>query len=342
MKRKFAAMASAIAGLALLSAAPANAAPELKDPIKLTINDWTGQYINTHIMGEVLKHMGYNVKYVQADYLAQFTGLESGDLDVAMEIWQTTGKQALEKALKTKKVVDLGDTGMQAREEWWYPIYMKDRCPGLPDWKALQKCAKEFATPETSPKGRYLGGPVTWGGHDDERVKALHLDFDVVHAGTDAALHAEVKSAIERKAPIVAWVYQPDWLPAKYKGEYVEFPKYTEACYHDKSWGMNKTRALRLREALWLDQEGRLGRHEEEMARRIQGRPEIPHGQPDHRQSRSPRWLSTASRSMTSSRSGWTRTSPPGWPGPNKRSTLRRAAAGRSGGVLVAHSRGLD
>jgi glycine betaine/proline transport system substrate-binding protein len=240
MKRKFAAIASVIGGLALLASVPASAAPESKDPIKLTINDWTGQYINTHIMGEVLKHMGYNVKYVQADYLAQFTGLESGDLDVAMEIWRTTGKQALEKALKTGKVADLGDTGMQAREEWWYPLYMKKKCPGLPDWKALQKCAKEFSTPETSPKGRYLGGPVTWGGHDDERVKALHLDFDVVHAGTDAALHAEVKSAIERKAPIVAWVYQPDWLPAKYKGEYVEFPKYTEACYHDKSWGVNK------------------------------------------------------------------------------------------------------
>jgi glycine betaine/proline transport system substrate-binding protein len=240
MKRQLTAIASVIGGLALLASVPASAAPESKDPIKLTINDWTGQYINTHIMGEVLKHMGYNVKYVQADYLAQFTGLESGDLDVAMEIWRTTGKQALEKALATKKVVDLGDTGMQAREEWWYPLYMKDRCPGLPDWKALQKCAKEFATPETSPKGRYLGGPVTWGGHDDERVKALGLNFDVVHAGTDAALHAEVKAAIQRKAPIVAWVYQPDWLPAKYKGEYVEFPKYTEACYHDKSWGTNK------------------------------------------------------------------------------------------------------
>jgi glycine betaine/proline transport system substrate-binding protein len=240
MSWKFATIATVIGGLAALSAVPATAETISKEPIKLTINDWTGQYINSHIMGGILKRMGYNVKYVQADYLAQFTGLESGDLDVAMEIWRTTGKAAMEKALKTGKVVDAGDTGMQAREEWWYPLYMKERCPGLPDWKALNKCAEMFSTPETAPKGRYLGGPVTWGGHDDERVKALGLNFDVVHAGTDAALHAEVVSAIQRKAPIVAWIYQPDWLPAKYKGEYVEFPKYTDACYDDKSWGTNK------------------------------------------------------------------------------------------------------
>ncbi|MDA3889041.1 MAG: hypothetical protein PF443_09640 [Allgaiera sp.] len=89
MKSKVSAIAAVLGGLAVGTVAPVNAAPISKDPIKLTINDWTGQYINTHIMGEVLKRMGYNVKYVQADYLAQFTGLESGDLDVAMEIWRT-------------------------------------------------------------------------------------------------------------------------------------------------------------------------------------------------------------------------------------------------------------
>ena len=40
--------------------------------------DWTGQFITSHIMGEVLQKAGYNVEYVQADYLAQFAGLESG------------------------------------------------------------------------------------------------------------------------------------------------------------------------------------------------------------------------------------------------------------------------
>ncbi len=219
------------------------AAPESKDPIILTIHDWTGQYITTHIMGRVLEEMGYNVKYQQADYIAQFAGLESGDLHVAMEMWETTGKQAMDESLKTGKTVDLGETGMVAIEEWWYPAYMKEKCPGLPDWKALNKCAEAFSTPDTHPKGRYLGGPVTWAGFDDERAEALGLNYEVVHAGTDAALFAEIQSAYERKAPVLAWVYTPHWAPIKFKGEWVDFPRYTEECYSDPKWGMNPNMA---------------------------------------------------------------------------------------------------
>jgi len=233
---------TAVLALALAAAIslPARAAvPESKDPIILTIHDWTGQYITTHIMGRVLEEMGYNVKYQQADYIAQFAGLESGDLHVAMEMWETTGKQAMDKSLATGKTTDLGETGMKAIEEWWYPYYMKEKCPGLPDWEALNKCAEAFATPETHPKGRYLGGPVTWAGFDDERAEALGLDFEVVHAGTDAALFAEIQSAYERKAPVLAWVYTPHWAPIKFRGEWVSFPRYTDECYNDPKWGLN-------------------------------------------------------------------------------------------------------
>ena len=155
----------------------AEAAAESQDPIKLTLHDWTGQLITTRIMGEVLKKAGYNVEYVQADYLAQFAGLKTGDLHVAMEIWETTGKDAMDEAARHRQQVEnLGETGMQAKEEWWYPAYMKEKCPGLPDWEALkERCAEAFSTPETAPKGRYLGGPVTWGGFDEERVEALEL-----------------------------------------------------------------------------------------------------------------------------------------------------------------------
>lgn len=230
-----------VSALALAAGAFAAAAQESSDPIKLTLHDWTGQLITTQIMGEVLKQAGYNVEYVQADYLAQFAGLETGDLHVAMEMWETTGREAMDAATATGRVENLGPTGMEAIEEWWYPAYMAERCPGLPNWEALKDpaCAEAFATAETAPKGRYLGGPVTWGGFDDERVEALELPFEVIHAGTDAALFAELESAIQREAPVLLWVYAPHWAPAKYEGAWVEFPEYTEECYNDPSWGLN-------------------------------------------------------------------------------------------------------
>ena len=225
--------------LAVLGATAASAEVESLDPIKLTTHDWTGQIVNTTIMGEVLMKAGYNIEYVQADYIAQFAGLKTGDLHVAMEIWETTGREAMDEATATGKVVNLGETGMLAIEEWWYPAYMEEVCPGLPDWEALNDCAAEFATPETAPLGRYLGGPVTWGGFDDERVEALGLPFEVIHAGTDAALFAELESAYQRQAPILLWIYAPHWAPAKYEGEWVEFPQYTPECYADPAVGPN-------------------------------------------------------------------------------------------------------
>ena len=62
-------------------------------------------------MGEVLKKGGYNVEYVQADYLAQFAGLESGDLHVAMEIWETTGREAMDAATLTRNLQPLVAAG---------------------------------------------------------------------------------------------------------------------------------------------------------------------------------------------------------------------------------------
>ncbi len=119
--------------LTALSATTALADVESLDPIKLTTHDWTGQIITTTIMGEVLKRAGYNVEYVQADYIAQFAGLKTGDLHVAMEIWETTGREAMDEAFATGQCGQHGSLRHGAIEEWWYPAYMEKLCPGLPD-----------------------------------------------------------------------------------------------------------------------------------------------------------------------------------------------------------------
>ena len=69
------------------------------------------------------------------------------------------------------------------------------------------------------------------------------MDFEVVHAGTDAALFAELESAYQRKAPIVLWLYEPHWAPAKFEGSFVKFPPYSAACYQDPSVGINPNAA---------------------------------------------------------------------------------------------------
>lgn len=237
-------LAAAFAGAILAgSAAPAAAeAPESQDPIKIALFDWTSVNINANILGGILKRLGYNVELVPADYISSLTtGLTTGDITVALEYWDTTAGEGMAASDATGKTERLGALGPKAKEEWWYPSYMKEKCPGLPNWEALKdpKCAEAFATPDTAPNGRYLGGPVTWEGFDDERVQALGLPFTVIHAGTDAAMFAELAAAIDRKDAIMMWIYSPHWAPAKYEGEWVEFPEHTPECYTDPKWGIN-------------------------------------------------------------------------------------------------------
>ena len=236
---------SGIVAVAMMSGATGYgfaAAPESNDPIKIALFDWTSVNLNAKILGGILEKLGYTVEYPTADYLSSLTtGLTNGDLTIGMEFWDTTAGEAMKASDATGMTERLGMLGPKAKEEWWYPSYMKEKCPGLPDWKALLEpaCAAAFSTPDTAPKGRYLGGPVTWEGFDDERVVSLKLPFTVIHAGTDGAMWAELDSAYQRKAPIMLWVYSPHWAPAKYQGEWIKFPEYDPACYNDPKWGSN-------------------------------------------------------------------------------------------------------
>lgn len=53
---------------------------------------------------------------------------------------------------------------------------------------------------------------VDWLKHDAERVEALGINFEVVNAGSAGALWAELKSASERKAPIVLFNWTPNFI----------------------------------------------------------------------------------------------------------------------------------
>ncbi len=229
-----------VAASGLVAALPATAfAQDSSDPIIIPTHNWSSQIVMSHVVGNLFESMGNNVEYVSTDSQAVYESVRLGDVTLELEVWEGAFGVAFNEALAKGGMHDAGDHNAVTREDWWYPLWTKDSCPGLPSWEALNDCAAMFATPETGDKGRFLGGPVDWLKHDAERVEALGMDFVVVNAGSAAALWAEVSAAERNERPVVIFNWTPNFVEAVWEGEFVEFPTYFEGCKDDPALGPN-------------------------------------------------------------------------------------------------------
>lgn len=232
-------LATAVATL-LSSPALAQDKPETKDPIKLAIANTTDADIITYVFAEGLKKAGYTVKIQPSDYAAHYTAVGTGDIDMLVDAWPTY-PELRDEVIATGKAEDYGSTGVMAREGWWYPMYVKEKCPGLPDWKALKNetCIKALATAETAPNARFIDAPADWATSSDKRASALGLKVTVINPGSSAALAAALQGAIDKKEMVLGWGIDPFWVTARNAGEWVEFPAFEDACLTDPKWGIN-------------------------------------------------------------------------------------------------------
>jgi glycine betaine/proline transport system substrate-binding protein len=228
---------SATAVLAVLSTA-ANAT-DSSDPIVIPIHNWSSQIVMSHVVGQIFESMGNHVEFVTTDSQAVYESVRLGDVTLELEVWEGAFGASFNAAVEKGGLHHAGAHDAVTREDWWYPAWTKDACPGLPSWEALNACADKFTTPETGSKGRFLGGPVDWLKHDQERVDALGMNFIVVNAGSAAAIWAEIGAAEKNKTPIVVFNWTPNFAEAVWPGEFVEFPTWVEGCNDDPSVGPN-------------------------------------------------------------------------------------------------------
>ena len=191
----------------------------------------------------ILEKLGFTVEYPQETIFRAYHEPSRRHLTIGVEYWTRGEAMRLRRHGQTYEARFARTEG---QEECWYPIYMKEKLSGPFRTGSAQdpKCAEAFLDPRhRCPKGRYLGGPVTWEVLRRRAGRALGAAVRVVHAGTDGAMFAELESAYQRKAPIMLWVYSPHWAPSKYEGEWIEFPEYTPECYTDAKWGSNPDKA---------------------------------------------------------------------------------------------------
>jgi glycine betaine/proline transport system substrate-binding protein len=229
-RRAFLAAAISLAALGFAWQPASGAVPESKDPIVIGKLDWTGQEITAEIAGEILRRMGYSVEFVTTTNIPLFQAVADGQINVYLEQWLQATRKPFEEYESQGKLEKIGPLGLEGHEGWYYPDYVEQVCPGLPKWTALKGCEAKFATPETAPKGRFLDYAQEWHPDAPQWISLLGLDFTAVNSGGEGSTAAEVKSAIERKAPILVMSWEPTWLVAEYKLKQVQIAPDDPAC----------------------------------------------------------------------------------------------------------------
>ena len=159
--------------------------------------------------------MGFDVEYVTAGAVPQFSAIAEGTLHFQPEVWTNNVGDIYPKAVETGDIVVLGELGLQPREGWFYPPYMEEKCPGLPAYEALYDCAQAFAAADTFPNGRLVTYPADWGTRSADQVAAIDLPFQPVAGGSEGAMMAELKSAVAAEEPLLIMFWQPHWIHAE-------------------------------------------------------------------------------------------------------------------------------
>jgi glycine betaine/proline transport system substrate-binding protein len=202
------------------------------DTISIAVNPWTGSAANANVAKVVMEQeMGCSVELVEIDEFAQFPALSTGELQATLEVWPSGHAEDYATYIDGGEgVVDAGELGVIGKIGWYVPTYLVEENPEIATVDGLNANADMFATAETGDAGQFLGGDPSFVSFDEEIVDSLGLDFQVVYAGSEAALLSELEAAYENEEPLLFYFYKPHWAFVDYDLTEVELPEYTEEC----------------------------------------------------------------------------------------------------------------
>jgi glycine betaine/proline transport system substrate-binding protein len=211
-----------------------HASADSKKPTRIPVHNWSSQVVMAHVIGGIIKDMGGNVEYVPADSQKVYESIRIGDVDISHEVWQSAFGKSFDTARDKGGLLDWGDHEARTLEDMGYPNWVEKYCPGLPHWEALksEKCWKNFVTPDSGGKGRWLEGPQSW--HQDlmpQRLEALGLSdkWMVKFAGGADALWAELVAAKKEKRGTIIFNWTPNFTDGA-GFTFIKFPPYFDGC----------------------------------------------------------------------------------------------------------------
>ena len=206
-----------------------------KMTITLVENAWSASELNVTVAKILLENeLGYPVEIISLDENAQWPALASGDAHASLEVWPSGHATNVAEFIDGAGTVENGGLlGPVGRIGWYMPTYLLDQDASLATWEGFTSAdaAALFATAETGDQGQFLGGDPSFVQYDGDIINNLGMPFEVVFAGSEEAILAQLDSAYSREEPVLFYFWTPHSIHAKYDLTRVELPAYSDDCY---------------------------------------------------------------------------------------------------------------
>jgi glycine betaine/proline transport system substrate-binding protein len=201
--------------------------------VDIAVNPWVGYEANAGVVGHLLsEEMGFTVEYKNLAEQVSWEGFETGEVDAIVENWGHA--DLIQTYVEEKGVaVAAGSTGIDGIIGWFVPPWMATEYPDITDWEKLNGYAEMFKTSESGDKGQFLAGDPSFVTSDQGIIDGLELDFQVVYAGSEAALIEAFRSAEANKTPLLGYFYSPQWFLNEVPLVKIDLPPWTEGCDAD-------------------------------------------------------------------------------------------------------------
>jgi glycine betaine/proline transport system substrate-binding protein len=203
--------------------------------IRLIENNWSASSLNVNVAKIILEEeFDYEVEIIALDENAQWAAIAAGEADASLEVWPSGHAENVAQYIDDLEVIEnAGLLGVIGKISWFVPTYVVEEYPELATYEGFldDDLAAIFTTAETGDKGRFLGPAPGWVQYDAEIIENLDMNLEVVFAGSEEAILAELSSAYAREEPIVFYFYTPHSVFAEYDLTAVALPQYTEECY---------------------------------------------------------------------------------------------------------------
>lgn len=230
-----------------LAACGSNDAKKGKQTIVFADAGWDSLKFHNSVAQFILENgYGYKTDTMSGSTPASMQGLQTGDMDVLMEVWTDNVIDSYQPALDSGKVVEVGTNFEDNKQGVYVPTYVikgdKERgieamAPDLKTVQDLEKYPELFQDPEDKKKGRIVGAIPGWAVESilTEKIETYGLDktYNIFRPGSDSALSSSLVSAYEKGEPWVGYYWEPTWIMGKYDMTLLEEPAYNKKEWED-------------------------------------------------------------------------------------------------------------